>query len=554
MTERREPPRVEGGNERESHAAVLSTFGSESGRPRRAYLVGGGIASLAAAAYLIRDGGFPGDAITIIEAAEVFGGALDGGGSPETGYIIRGGRMLNDEAYAATYDLLSFIPSLSDPGKSVLDEVREFNEEVRSHSRARLVRAGEKLDASDFGLSNRDRLDLAELMARSEESLGAQRIEDFFQPSFFQTNFWFMWATTFAFQPWHSLAECKRYLHRFIHAVPWFSTLSGVRRTRYNQYDAVVVPLTRWLESCGVRFLLGTQAADVAFRRGPGGKTVERLDCRRDGGPLEIAVAPDDLVLITLGSMVAATSFGSMTAAPRLEPWNDNGAWSLWETLAEANPEFGHPAVFNGDIDGSKWLSFTVTLHDPTFFDLMERFTGNEAGTGGLVTLTDSSWLMSVVLARQPHFLHQPESVKVFWGYGLFIDQPGDFVGTKMSESTGEEIMVELLRHLRFDAHIPSILASATCIPALMPFITSQFMPRVKGDRPPVIPPGTANLAFIGQFCEIPDDVVFTVDYSVRSAQTAVYGLLDLDREVTPIYKGGHDLRVLLGAAKTMMA
>ncbi len=88
--------------------------------------------------------------------------------------------------------------------------------------------------------------------------------------------------------------------------------------------------------------------------------------------------------------------------------------------------------------------------------------------------------------------------------------------------------------------------------PCMMPFITSQFMPRVKGDRPLVRPIGTTNIAFIGQYCELPDDVVFTVEYSVRSAQTAVYSLLNLDKEVSPLYKGQHDISVLLRAMETM--
>ena len=82
----------------------------------------------------------------------------------------------------------------------------------------------------------------------------------------------------------------------------------------------------------------------------------------------------------------------------------------------------------------------------------------------------------------------------------------------------------------------------------MMPFITSQFLPRSKGDRPQVIPEGSKNLAFVGQYCELPDDVVFTVEYSVRSAQTAVYSLLGLEKEPPPVYKGQYDPRVLLKA------
>lgn len=83
-----------------------------------------------------------------------------------------------------------------------------------------------------------------------------------------------------------------------------------------------------------------------------------------------------------------------------------------------------------------------------------------------------------------------------------------------------------------------------------MPYITSQFMPREKGDRPQVIPAGSGNFAFIGQLCEIPDDVVFTVEYSVRSAQIGVYSLLHLDKKVSPLYKGQHDLGILLNSIK----
>lgn len=183
----------------------------------------------------------------------------------------------------------------------------------------------------------------------------------------------------------------------------------------------------------------------------------------------------------------------------------------------------------------------------------MQQFTGNEAGTGGLVTFKDSNWLLSVVLPHQPHFIDQPDDIRVCWGYGLFPNKPGNHVHKKMAECTGGEILTELCSHLRFDVHAPYILESAICIPCMMPYITSQFMPRSKGDRPPVVPRGSNNLAFIGQFCEIPEDVVFTVEYSVRSAQTAVYSLLKLDKKISPIYKGHHDMSVLLNSFKAML-
>ena len=533
---------------------MRNTTDSSPQRAAKAYLVGGGIAALASAAYLIRDGGFAGQDIQILEETPLLGGSLDGAGDPEEGYVIRGGRMFTYEAYTCTFDLLSFIPSLSAPGTTVKDEIYRFNEAHVSNSLARLVAAGRKLDASDLGLSNRDRLDLIQIMAVPESALGTRRIGEMFEPPFFKTNFWFMWCTTFAFQPWHSAVELKRYLHRFIQELPRIHTLGGVRRTPYNQYDSIVRPVVKWLEARGVQFVRGARVTDLDFRYGPTGKSVDTIHYAEAGKQRTIVLRDEDLVLVTNGSMTAASSLGSMTSPARLINDERGGSWALWETLATKHPDFGHPEVFTRNIDESKWLSFTVTLNDPTFFKLMEAFTGNAAGTGGLVTFTDSSWLMSVVLAHQPHFLGQPEGVQVFWGYGLFVDQEGDFVKKKMSDCTGEELLIELLGHLGFNAHRDAILSAANCIPCMMPFITSQFMPRSKGDRPAVRPPGTANFAFIGQYCEIPDDVVFTVEYSVRSAQIAVYSLLGLDKPISPLYKGQFDVSVLLASARTLMS
>ena len=175
----------------------------------------------------------------------------------------------------------------------------------------------------------------------------------------------------------------------------------------------------------------------------------------------------------------------------------------------------------------------------------MEQFTGNSAGTGGLVTFKDSNWFMSVVLAHQPHFAGQPQGVQVFWGYALHPDRIGNFVAKPMSECSGEDILRELCGHLNFDL---DIMATANCIPCRMPYITSMFMPRAKSDRPLPVPANSVNLAFVSQFVELADDVVFTVEYSVRAAQTAVYQLLDIQREIPAIHAHDKSLKVKLDA------
>ena len=194
-----------------------------------------------------------------------------------------------------------------------------------------------------------------------------------------------------------------------------------------------------------------------------------------------------------------------------------------------------------------------MTDSDPRFFALMERFSGSPAGRGGLVTLKDSSWLLTFHLYPSPAFPGQPEGSFVWWGYGLFADRVGDHVPKRMSDCSGREILVELFSHLGLQEQIPSLLASANCIPCLLPYTTSQFMPRARGDRPDVIPPGTARLAFVGQYCEIPANVVYTVEYSVHAARLAVTSLLGLEPQVPPAYEGLDHPNALVEALRKIL-
>ena len=507
----------------------------------KAYLVGGGIGSLAAAAFMIRDGSLPGGNISIFEAAPLLGGSLDGGGDPAGGYSLRGGRMLTTDNYECTWDLYKSIPSLTNEGETVFDETVEFNEKHKANSMARLVDSRRaKVPVTSMGFSMQDRMELLKLSNADEEALGASCITDWLSPEFFETEFWTMWATTFAFQPWHSAVEFKRYLHRFMLEFSRIETLAGVKRTIYNQYDSLVLPLKTWLESQGVHLVTDCKVTDLDHRTEHGEFIVTGIHCLHHDKPEVIAVNDGDFVFVQNGSMTDASSLGSMTSAPKKLTKVDSGGWTLWEKLVEGRPQFGNPAAFNSCIAQSCWESFTVTLKNPAFFDKMIQFSGNQPGTGGLVTFKDSNWLMSIVLAHQPHFPNQPADVHVFWGYALFPDRVGNFVPKPMAECNGAEILRELCGHLRFDLET---VESANCIPCRMPYITSMFMPRVHGDRPPPVPFGSRNLAFISQFVEIPDDVVFTVEYSVRAAQMAVYELFGIDRKIPPITPHDKSLR-----------
>lgn len=506
---------------------------------------------MSAAALLIREGQVSGSNIHLLEQSDRLGGSLDGSGSHETGYLIRGGRMF-EEHFGCTFDLFDSIPTLADSQKSVSAEIKEFSLQIVTSSKSRLVRNGQKIEAPQFGLSFRNKRKLGRLLLASEESLGTTTIKEYFSLDFLQTNFWIMWSTMFAFQPWHAVSEMRRYMHRFIHLFPGLNRLEGILRTRYNQYDSLILPLFEWLQNQDVNFRMQTEVTDIEFELQDSQFNAKSLRVRAQGNETELALRAQDFLFVTLGSMTENSSLGSLQAPPKLQT-ESIGSWQLWKNIACQSPEFGNPQAFCSHIDKTKWESFTVTLRNHGFFRFMEEFTGNRAGTGGLVTFKDSSWRMSVVLAHQPHFLNQPEDVDVFWGYALFGDRTGDSVKKKMSECSGEELLAELSHHLRLGDRATKFFAGANCIPCMMPFITSQFMPRQAGDRPEVVPKQAKNFAFLGQFTEIPRDCVFTVEYSIRSAQRAVYKLLNLKQQEKAIYRGDRNPAVLWRALWTLI-
>jgi len=516
----------------------------------KVYLIGSGIASLASAFYLEKDAGIPGENIFILEKDSIPGGACDGSGNAEEGYIIRGGRM-HEMHYECYWELLSHIPSLEDPNVSVRDESYAFNEKFVSNAKARLLKDGKKLDVSSYGLTLKQQLSFFKLSLVSEKSLGNKRIQDWFDEDFFGTKLWYVWTSMFAFQKWSSLAEMRRYMRRFIHLVDGLHRLGGVMRTKYNQYDSLILPMRKYLEKKGVQFEMRKEVVDIDFDLSPNKKTATVLHMKDKS---EIVLGENDFVFITNGSITESTDSGSWNSPAILKGIEDSGSWKLWKKLAEKDPAFGNPDPFCDNIDLQKWYSFTVTVKDSTFHDYMKNFTGNVHGTGGLVTITDSNWLMSIVIAAQPHFPNQPDDVKTLWGYALYSDKKGNFINKTIAECSGAEILEELYYHLKVQDMMKPVTDSGkiNCIPVSMPYVDSLFMPRKMGDRPEVIVKGSTNFAFLGQFAEAPKDCVFTVEYSVRTAQMAVYGLFDTGKKVHPVYGSVNNPKYLFSAVKAI--
>lgn len=526
---------------------------------KSAWFVGSGLASLSGAAFLIRDGQMPGHKITILERLKLPGGALDGIKVPKKGFVIRGGRELEDHM-ECLWDLFRTVPSLEIDGASVLDEFYWLNKDDPNFSLQRVTEnRGEDAHTDGlFALNEKAQKDIVRLFLATREEVEGKRITDVFGKDFLASNFWLYWRTMFAFEEWHSALEMKLYLHRFIHHVAGLPDLSALKFTKYNQYESLVLPLYRWLLDQGVTCLFSTEVTDVDFDLSADRKLATRIHWVQDGLIGGADLTEHDLLFTTIGSLTENSDEGNHHTAAKLDT-GPAPAWDLWRNIAERDPSFGKPDVFGSHIPESKWESATVTTLDARIPEYIKKiakrdpFSGKVV-TGGIVTVRDSSWLMSWTVNRQPHFKQQPADQIVVWIYGLFVDVDGDFVKKPMQDCTGEEITQEWLYHLGVPVEdIPELAAhGAKGVPVMMPYVTAFFMPRKAGDRPDVVPKGAVNFAFIGQFAETTRDTIFTTEYSVRTGMEAAYQLLGIERGVPEVFASTYDVRKLLHAMSSL--
>ncbi|MED9903706.1 MAG: oleate hydratase [Lachnospiraceae bacterium] len=524
---------------------------------KSAYLIGSGLASLSAACFLVRDAQMPGTHIHILEKNSIPGGALDGDFFTNIGYVMRGGREM-DNHFECMWDLFRSIPSIETDGISVLDEYYWLNKKDPNYSLCRATQnQGEDAHTDKkFGLSDKGSMEIMKLFMTPDEKLANVKMTEIFDKEVFDTNFWMYWRTMFAFKDDQSALEMKRYMQRYIHHIGGLPDFTALRFTKYNQYESMVLPMVKYLEEHDVQFHYNTKVMNVIFDIHDGrkiAKTIVLEDGEKSGN---IDLTENDLVFYTNGSNVENSTYGSQTEATGMDSEiHADGSFALWRRIAKQDSGFGHPDKFCTDPEDSNWVSATVNTLDEKILPYIQKICkrdplSGKVVTGGIVTVKDSNWLLSWTINRQPQYRNQSKGQVLVWLYGMFSDRPGNFIKKTMRDCTGMEICEEWLYHLGVPEEQIEEMArnSANTVPVMMPFASAYFQPREEGDRPAVVPDGSVNFAFIGNFAETPRDTVFTTEYSIRTAMEAVYTLLAIDRGVPEVWGSVYDIRDLLNA------
>ena len=528
---------------------------------KSAYIIGTGLAGLSAAFYLVRDGQMKGEHIHLLEKLELAGGSCDGRKDVTKGFYMRGGREM-DNHFECMWDMFRSVPSIENPEVSVLDEYYWLNKHDPNYSLCRAtINCGEDAHTDKlFKLDKKSAVALSKLFITPEKELENKKISEVLPDSFWETNFWLYWQTMFAFQRWSSALEMKRYLCRYVHHIDGLPDFSALRFTKYNQYESMILPLTKYLESHGVKIEYGVDVKNVTFESKQNKKVATQIVYENNGEEKTIDLIEDDLVFITNGCCTDTSCYGDQDHAPDLSKIkNGEGeSWDLWKNIAAqaTNGEFGNPDKFCGNVDETNWMSATVEVSDENIInhiiDICKRNPRKgKVTTGGIVTVKDSTdnWYLSWTINRQPQFKSQKKNSVLVWVYALNTNKPGNFINKPIKLCTGKEVCEEWLYHIGIpNNEIEECAEKCNTTTCYMPYINAFFQPREEKDRPLVVPKESINFAFIGQFAETPRDTIFTTEYSIRTGMEAVYTLLNIDRAVPEVWGSKYDVRELLRA------
>ena len=528
----------------------------------KAMMIGAGIANMAAAVYLIQEGHWDPENITFFALDKH--GSNDGSTASEAateywnknhpmentkGFIARGGRMLNYRTYVDLMNLLDRIPSVTEPGMTAAEDTYDFDAHHRTYDVGRLLEGGKGIiNGKKLGLNNTDRLLLTKLILMrddEETKLDNVSIADYFKndPHIFETNFWFMWETTFAFHLESSAQELRRYMHQMIYEFTQIEHLVGVNRTRYNQFESIMLPLIKYLEGQGCKFVMNQRVTEFEFKNTKMEDEITvtglKMEDVATGEEKHVDVDDETVVFFTNGSITDSAGLGDFhTPAPE-NP--DYGAGSsLWKQAAQHFYNLGSPDKFFADRKASEWVSFTLTTKNHLLLNEITRITNQVPGnalnsfisTEPITPLGQKDVNMSIVVHHQPHFTSQKPNEGVIWGYFLYCRREGEFVHKQYINMTGEEMVKELIGQLskvdpgpiNIKTKEKEIMDSIiNCIPVYMPYASALFNNRAKSDRPKVIPDHSTNLAFTGEFVEQPYQMIFTEESAVRSGEIAAF-------------------------------
>ena len=485
------------------------------------YFAGGGMAALSGAFYLIHDCGVPGECIHIFEASSTLGGSFNIGGSAEHGYITAASVPLRISGRSNMADMLSKLPSANLPDMSVADEIRSFENANPLGAFSRLVDEN-CLETDNIGVSKKTIRRIKALLSAKDPELFDISIQAYFSdtPDFLLSGLWGAISTAYLLKPESAVIELRNLLRTA--DIPELFGMKNTARSQLNLQETIVEALVRYLDAHNVNFSTHCRVVDLDFEEAVG--RVCAIHLNDNGTAKTFYLNKNDLCFVTNGSASECATVGDYNCpAPQHE--DAPASMALWRNIAGKCHGLGSPEKFFAS-DDTEVISFTITSSSPLLLELIKQHASGSSSCGTLTTFTASPWALTVMCPPQPYFSEQDDDTFVICGWGINVGVPGKYIEKTMKQSSGAEILFELVKLMHIEDRWDEITDSTiNVIPCAMPFAASAAMPCSDGDKPLVIPFKTGNTAFIGRFARLGCGVSGSCEYTVRTAREAAYRL-----------------------------
>lgn len=430
-----------------------------SGGGRHVYLQDSSLASLAVAAYLIRDYNFDGANIHIFDERALLGGSCSYG--VKEGALLNSELWLHEKGYDHFWELFRSIPSLNRKGASVKGEIVSFNRMHPIHAMLPIIRQQE----GTIAIGKRERRMLERLVFSKESRLEKVSIQDWMgeDSAFFHTDFWIRCRSLFQLKECSAVQELRSLLLQRKEQLSHLLTMEDWMQLPSHPYDALIAPLISYLKGYGVQFHTGMQIEDVRFSD-TYNLRARMLTIKNGSEHFNIDLNGDDLCICVLGSSSREARIGSLDAPCAASAETQD----LWNRLASHRSELNVAGALLHPQDGMQG-TIVWKFHKGLLLGKLQEMSGNIAGSGGLLCFADSNWGMAINVPAQP-YLSDPDAL-VIWGSVLYPQEVGDHIRKPFAQCTGREILREALHHLGMDADAEEI--EADCIqahPVLLPY------------------------------------------------------------------------------------
>lgn len=505
------------------------------------YISGGSIASYAAAAYLIKDGGYNGSSI------HIYGSPSSSVLSEEYGSVGPYFRELMDNINAYTADELNVASILDNSVFTSAPDVKFINMDGTVHT-------------LDLTLSREMQKKLIKAMKTyysAPAELNGISISQYFKdmPDFFESDLFVFTETTFGLRPEHKLTELLLRLEQLASYAPE----PGLYDTLYHDFSTVSC-LEEYLEENGVEIL---HAAEITGVEG-GENKLSALHIMNDGTRMTIYLNKEDFVILTTGNISDNYSEGGFSEiAPIIETAPFSSA--LWADASAKDDSFGLPETMLEDVP--EYMEFSIVDNGSYLLKKICNVAGCTPDIGLSLIFGESNWKMKLTseaysfngdaseddivltvdgavnaasdiddtdltqedidaalnIAEETaiNYEHQP----VIMVKGVYTGSEGNFIDKTMRECTGVELLYELCCHLGLNSYWDEILENIKVVMvSCYPLKNAPLCNKEAYAAPELMP--YDNCVSIGQYVAT-DVPSCTIEQEIRSAQMAVYKLIE---------------------------